>query len=1255
MYRTVDRSCMIFMLTALVTVIRQAFPADSHIVAHWLFNEGTDTILNDASGNGHQGIIHGAKWTANGLSFGGGDYVAVEDDSTFELGGDWTIEYKAVFSGITIRDVPGCGIVFSRSTGSGIDYAVGTFPLFNNSFMNHQYYAHTDVYLQRTPTDTLHCQVMDRFTPAPDRIAIVKQGTLINIFHDSRIVYRTHAPPASISGDGIVRIGALVADTGTAVINRYGFRGQLQELKIADTALYTPSIERVNGLVAQWNFDESSGDTATDISGNGHHGIITGAIRTDGVSGSSLTFLDSGCVAVSRHPHFNIDSALTIIAWVRTYSPGGAQTIIDRYSTSHGYSLGLENRKPAAAVGNTINNSTIANPLVAAAALQVDRWHLVALTVAGDTARLFIDTMITRSVATSASIGFDDTTLYIGRQISVNRAAQYFNGSLDEISIYDIALPPDSITSLYRRITAAAPADTSAPVIIINGSGTVIILQGRPYGDAGATAWDGNDGEITDSIQVNNPADTLTPGVYRVVYTITNSAGKKATASRTVTVQPDTLAPVISLAGDRIVYLTKGDTFVEPGYSAIEYPAKQTVTGLVEVNSNLNTAVNGTYRIVYSVTDPMGLTATAARTVIVRDLPCRVAIRLNQLGYYPSQKKTACIAGFDGDTFDILSSRDNSVVFTGALSDSVKNGNSDEYIRIADFSPLSEPGDYVLRCRGFGYSYQFAVTNSVYGEVSRAALKAYYFQRCSTPIEYRYGGTYARPAGHPDTACPAYSDSKQIRPLRGGWYDAGDYGKYIVNGGITLGTLLSLHELCPGRFGDSLMNIPETGNGRDDLLDEIKWELDWFTTMQDTSGGVYFKMGPGGWPGFIMPENDRATRYFYPMSTTSALNFAAVTAQAARVFKGFDSTYAAECLQRAEKAWKWAEKNPDVAHPRETGGTGQYDDTTYDDEFLWAAAELYVTTGSDTYLPYLDTSFAYRLTQPASWRDVDNLPLHTLAWRDTKQSSKITAGAADEVVRFADEILERLDNSPVGIPLDSVDYIWGSNGIAGNYAVSLGYAYRITNERKYLDGALATLDYLCGKNPLGYSFITGFGGKTPRHPHHRISQADSIFPPVPGFIVGGPNGKREDGLNYPSAQPELCYIDTLESYSSNEVAINWNAPFVFAAALVESEMNRDIPVRGGYPAGNRVMLPVAVRILPSATRILLQIRCTAQETVGWKIIDLTGRCIVSVKPQPVPAGTHTFSQPLKDLCNGIYLLKVTAGKCTCIQKFHVLR
>ncbi len=551
-------------------------------------------------------------------------------------------------------------------------------------------------------------------------------------------------------------------------------------------------------------------------------------------------------------------------------------------------------------------------------------------------------------------------------------------------------------------------------------------------------------------------------------------------------------------------------------------------------------------------------------------------IRLNQIGFYPDFPKIAVIADNIDGHFSIVNTKTGKVVLTSELSKAYKSDYSPDITRIADFSQVKEPGEYKLVVPGKGESYAFEIEPKVLCSLTKGLIKGFYFQRMSTPLLPQYAGKWARAEGHPDThvlihpaaASPNRPAGTEISCPRG-WYDAGDYNKYVVNSGITMGTLLSLYEDFPAYFDTLNLNIPESSDHAPDLLNEILWNLRWMLTMQDPEdGGVYNKVTCANFDGFVMPSEAVAPRYVVPKGTAATLDFAAVMAQAGRVFGRFEKVFpglADSCMKSAVKAWKWALVNPRVEYDqnRMNGefkpviNTGGYGDSDFTDEFIWAAAELYVSTKDISYYKSVNM-FPDALMPLPSWGDVRLLGYYTLA----RFGKSLTGDAAKDfpllknrIVRDADEMTEGVSEHSYQTVMgkSAKDFVWGSNSVAANEGIELIQAYRLTGDKKYLDGALGNLDYIMGRNATGYSFVTGFGHKTPMHIHHRQSEADGIEDPVPGLLAGGPNPGQQDGCKtYPSKIPDESYTDSVCSYASNEIAINWNAPAAYLAGAIDA-------------------------------------------------------------------------------------------------------
>jgi endoglucanase len=532
-------------------------------------------------------------------------------------------------------------------------------------------------------------------------------------------------------------------------------------------------------------------------------------------------------------------------------------------------------------------------------------------------------------------------------------------------------------------------------------------------------------------------------------------------------------------------------------------------------------------------------------------------IRLNQVGYYPSTIKKAIVVNSVSATFELRDTTGKKV-YDGKLEEAGTWDKSGEQVKIADFSAFTTVGCYTLFVTDKGESFRFLIKSGVYRDALKAALKSYYFQRCSMPLDAKYAGVYARASGHPDTVCyfhPSTGHTTGTKPSPKGWYDAGDYNKYIVNTGISLGMMFDLAELFPNSIPDGFTDIPESGNKVSDLLDEMRFELDWVLTMQDKDGGVFNKLTNLSFDAFEMPDKATAKRYFVGKSTTAALDFAANTAQASRVYKTTNKEYAQKLLAASESAFEWALKHPSIIfeNPKDVS-TGGYGSKTFSDEFFWAASELYVSTANKKYLAEVQKyKLALEFPVGENWRQyVRNMGYYRLADDACPLPSSEKEKYRKDITGQADLLLQKMSKIPYHIPVD--DFQWGSNSDVLDASMLFCLAWKTSKDKKYLDAIVETTDYIFGKNATGYCFITSLGSKSPMNIHHRPSGSDGIVQPIPGLLVGGPNRFLQDtgsGAKYASKEPAKCYTDMMASYASNEVAINWNAPLVFVLGFLE--------------------------------------------------------------------------------------------------------
>jgi endoglucanase len=540
------------------------------------------------------------------------------------------------------------------------------------------------------------------------------------------------------------------------------------------------------------------------------------------------------------------------------------------------------------------------------------------------------------------------------------------------------------------------------------------------------------------------------------------------------------------------------------------------------------------------------------------------AIQVDQVGYLTTGAKWAAVRDTAATAFSVVDEASGREVWHGELGPSQRWEPAQEAVRLADFTSLRRPGRYRVLVAGQRASALFTISDAAYTALNAAALKSYYFNRASIALDASHAGVWARKEGHPDDVVRVHSSAAGPGRPEGaiiaapkGWYDAGDYNKYVVNSGISTWTLLMAYEQFPGWFKAQSLNIPESGNGLPDVLNEALWNLDWLLAMQDPAdGGVYHKLTNKTFDGVELPDRAVGERYVVQKTTAATLDFAAVMAQASRVFAAFDSArpgLSARMLDAAQRAWRWARLHPAVPYRQPVDiTTGGYGDDKLADEFAWAAAELYIGTHDDAYWRAMPQP-PLAPTVP-SWGDVGTLAWISLAQHRSELTPMADRALIERQLRgLASQLATQWEASPARLAMRTEDFVWGSNAVALNQAVVLIQGYRLDGERRELDAAQSALDFVLGRNPTGYSMVTGFGTRSPLHPHHRISGARPGLPPVPGMLVGGPHpGKGGDCPHpYPSDAPAKAYLDELCSYTTNEVAINWNAPLVYVTAALQ--------------------------------------------------------------------------------------------------------
>ncbi|RSS54798.1 endoglucanase [Streptomyces sp. WAC07061] len=611
-------------------------------------------------------------------------------------------------------------------------------------------------------------------------------------------------------------------------------------------------------------------------------------------------------------------------------------------------------------------------------------------------------------------------------------------------------------------------------------------------------------------------------------------------------------------------------------------------------------------------TTALTVPAAAAPTAAAADTP----VRVNQLGYLPDGPKRATVASAATAPLGWqLRDAAGAVVASGTTAVRGADQASGQSTHLVDFGAYTGTGTgYTLGVDG-RTSHPFDISPSLYDALRADSMSFFYQQRSGIPIDAALAGgsAYARPAAHlgiapnkgdSDVPCRAGACDYRV-DARGGWYDAGDHGKYVVNGGISVWEMVNSFERArrtggDTALGDSTLRVPERGNGTPDVLDEARWELEFLLRMQvpagkPMAGMAFHKLHDAQWTALpTRPDLDAEQRELHKPSTAATLNLAASAAQCARVYAPYDSAFAARCLDAARRAWTAAEANPGVLAPASdnTGG-GAYEDADVSDEFYWAAAELLATTGESRYRDAVTSSPHHTRPADGFW------------WGGTATLGRITLATvpgaglpADDLARLrrllttaADGHLSTMAGQGYPVPLPATGYAWGSNSSVTNNAMVMAVAYELTGLQRYRAGALESLDYLLGRNALDLSYVTGHGERHSENQHHRFwaHQNDASLPhPPAGSFAGGPNAALEDPVAREKLQgcaPAACYTDDIGSYSTNEVAINWNASLAWLAAFAAE--------RRGAPAAPAVQVAPAAVTVPEGGSVPVGVRLSA--------------------------------------------------------------
>ncbi len=575
-------------------------------------------------------------------------------------------------------------------------------------------------------------------------------------------------------------------------------------------------------------------------------------------------------------------------------------------------------------------------------------------------------------------------------------------------------------------------------------------------------------------------------------------------------------------------------------------------------------------------------------------------IVVDQFGYLPDAQKIAVIrdpqTGYDavksftpGATYQLINLATNEVVLSAAPSrwnQGETDTSSGDKAWWFDFSSITTSGNYaVVDNTNNLRSPDFKIDANVYKPVLKEAFRTFFYQRAGFPKQEPYAdAAWVDSASHlaagQDSEARLYSDKTNAataKDLSGGWYDAGDYNKYTTWAADYVLTLLHAYIENPAAWGDDF-NIPESDNGIPDIIDEVKWGLDWLKKMQDATGnnsvlsivGLSHNIGTNG-PIASPPSTATTPSYYGTASTNATMSTAAAFAFASKVLGEQNNagltSYANDLKTRAEAAWTWAVANPDVTffnndESRQPGsanlGAGQQEPIDWNTgtastkdratKKRMAAVYLYAATGGASYKSHLEADYvnADLKTFSDSFREMENTALLYYA-----SLAGVTPSVATDINTWFKNAMNSSDNwqamtakkDPYFAYINY--YGWGSNSTKsakGSMFMDL-IEFNITgfDTTAAKNSALTYVNYLHGVNPQGKVYLSnmyGLGVYNSVNEFYHTWFTDgsakwdkvstSIYGPAPGFLVGGPNPSYDrDG--YCTTSPSDTKCETVEA------------------------------------------------------------------------------------------------------------------------------
>lgn len=527
------------------------------------------------------------------------------------------------------------------------------------------------------------------------------------------------------------------------------------------------------------------------------------------------------------------------------------------------------------------------------------------------------------------------------------------------------------------------------------------------------------------------------------------------------------------------------------------------------------------------------------------------------LGGYISDSKKTAVCNMVNNTFSVVELPSERIVYTGELSPIMNDHDSGDQIKTADFSEVTEPGTYCLKC-GYRRSESFIIDPNPYSPLKDMLLVGIHLNRCGYDLSAsalpRHCAELIHGKCHTEFTPLYYGEQKF--DVSGGWHDGLSYGKFVTVTASACASMMYSWLMYPKSFENAPNGLPK-------IINECRWGLEWLLKMQGPDGRVYHKVdGTDAVLNPQSPSEDTTEYYIFPESADAAIMFTAVTALGARVFESIDRHFSRTLSRAASNSWLWIVNTPayepwKLPTGAAADGVGDISYEERSDCYMWMLSEMYALTGEETFSKRFEEMLFFNDTTGFSLRSSGGFAALSYLTGGGELNPGVEFYLKKKFGDRADKIIvasasgygTALGSGPLGSRYNAM-----SNMEVISDCIVCQMAYMIFGLERYRNAASHLFQYLLGKNPSGISYITGTNDLSPLRPAHSLS-ISSFSRPVPGMVVCGANGEHSDDFSKwrlsGKTPPARCYIDNECSLSTNSPSVAFGAAALLAVAFFD--------------------------------------------------------------------------------------------------------